>query len=73
MMDENVFSEKKKPNQNPAGAALPLQLLKPVQFICNSSANGSVPKVNDSGDQRCFKTTAVQLMATRFLLIYKGC
>lgn len=62
MTDESVLSfqiKKAKPNQNPAGAALPLQLLKPVQFMCNSSANASVPIINDSSNQRCLKTTAV--------------
>lgn len=42
MSSQNQRRKKKKGKPNSAGAALALQLLKPVQFTCNSSANGSV-------------------------------
>lgn len=66
------FQKKEKiANQTLAGAAL---LLNPVQFICNSSANISVPIVNEIGNQWCTKAAAVQPMANHLLIkAAKGC
>jgi len=64
--------QKKKPNQKPAGAALPLQLLKPAQFIPHRSAKAAAPVTNGSGNQGCLQTAAAELMAPHFL-ICKGC
>lgn len=69
MIDESVFSEKrgKNANQTPAGATFLPQLLNPVQLICNSSANISVPVDNDIGNQWCSQAAAVQPMANHLL------
>lgn len=67
-MKVSFQNKEKNANQTPAGAAVLPQLLNPVQFICNSSANLSVPIVNDIGNQWCSQATAVQPMANHLLI-----